>query len=327
MCRSWQAGSPEDSTGLARGVLLSGVYILMTSTQIRQARREDLLSFPPLMRTRDTPPPLHHASGTSLHRQLFLVLRDEITSGVYSATGALPREMDLCERFGVSRITVRRALADLSSAGLVERRHGLGTFVRPDLPAVAQAPTLGVLESLRQTAVQTEVKVLRVQQVVPPREVAAVLRIGEGEKAMHAVRLRSMHGVPLLVTDAWVPAQLAHDVSASLLRKQALYQVLQAQGVRFGRVIQELSAVLADPERAHLLDLEVGSPLLKMTRLMHDDADSPVLRLVAWMAGDRCRVLMDIPADTVNTLSAGLRRSMRSRMTCVTSTGESEFVP
>jgi GntR family transcriptional regulator len=250
-------------------------------------------------------PPLHHSSGTSLHRQVFLVLRDEITSGAYSATGALPREVDLCERFGVSRITVRHALADLAALGLVERRHGLGTFVRHDLPAVPQVPTLGVVDSLRETAAQTQVKVLKVEQALPPAEVTEVLHIAEGERAMHAVRLRTMEGVPLLVTDAWVPASLGSGVSTTMLRKRALYEVLQDQGVQFGRVIQELSSVLADPERARLLEIEVGSPLLKMSRLMHDSENRPVLRLVAWMAADRCRVLMDIPSDAVNTLSAG----------------------
>jgi GntR family transcriptional regulator len=257
------------------------------------------------MSSRAPSPPLHHSSGTSLHRQVFVVLRDEITRGVYSAAGSLPREVDLCERFGVSRVTVRRALADLAALGLVDRRHGLGTFVSPDLPAVPQVPTLGVLDSLRETAVQTQVKVLQVEHALAPPDVAAVLHVADGEQAMHAVRLRTMQGVPLMVTDAWVPARHGDNVTSAMLRKQALYEVLQDQGVRFGRVIQEISAVLADPERAHVLQLEVGSSLLKMSRLMHDADDRPVLRLVVWMAGERCRVLMDIPSSTVNTLSAG----------------------
>jgi GntR family transcriptional regulator len=250
-------------------------------------------------------PPLHHASGTSLHRQLFLVLRDEITRGVYAGAGALPREVDLCERFDVSRATVRRALADLAALGLVERRHGLGTFVRTDLPARPTVPTLGVVDSLRDTAAQTRVKVLQLEHELPPADVALALGVPASDKAMHAVRLRSVEDTPVMLTDAWVPARHGKTVNISLLRKRALYEVLQDQGVRFGRVIQELSAVLADPERAHLLAVDVGSPLLKMARLMHDAEDRPVLRLTAWMVGERCRLLMDIPSSAVNTLSAG----------------------
>ncbi|WP_043117349.1 GntR family transcriptional regulator, partial [Pseudacidovorax intermedius] len=76
-------------------------------------------------------PAVARTPGTSLHRQLFMVLRDEIVRGEY-ASGLLPKEEALCERFGVSRITVRRALADLAAQQLVERRHGRGTFVRND---------------------------------------------------------------------------------------------------------------------------------------------------------------------------------------------------
>src|ERR1700692_2807073 len=81
------------------------------------------------------------ASGVPLHRQLYLVLHDEIDRGVIAPGGALPTEQTLCDQFGVSRITVRRALADLAEQGYIERRQGVGSFVRqrgrPDeLPSV-----------------------------------------------------------------------------------------------------------------------------------------------------------------------------------------------
>jgi GntR family transcriptional regulator len=68
--------------------------------------------------------PLAPASGTALHRQVFLVLRDEIRRGVLVPGRALPKEEALCERFGVSRITVRRALADLAALGVVRAPPG-----------------------------------------------------------------------------------------------------------------------------------------------------------------------------------------------------------
>ena len=84
------------------------------------------------MHSVSTPPVL--AKGTPLHRQLFLTLRDQVSRGVFAPGSPLPKEETLCENFGVSRITVRRALADLAALGLLEKRHGLGTFVRLDLP-------------------------------------------------------------------------------------------------------------------------------------------------------------------------------------------------
>ena len=74
-------------------------------------------------------------AGVPLHRQLFLVLHDEIDRGVIAPGDALPTEQTLCDQFGVSRITVRRALADLAEQGYIERRQGVGSFVREHAPS------------------------------------------------------------------------------------------------------------------------------------------------------------------------------------------------
>lgn len=251
------------------------------------------------------PTPFQPAKGTSLHRQLFLVLRDQITQGLFPG-GALPKEEALGERFGVSRITVRRALADLAAQGLVERRHGRGTFVSANLPLPRRVPTLSVLDSLRKTAQETEVAVLEVAQSEPPSEVAFLLQMAQGAKAVHALRLRShIGGAPAMLTDAWVPLDIGKRVTAAALKKKALYEILMTQGILFGRVVQEISAMVADPVRAGLLHTEVGGPMLRLVRLMHDLEERPVMHLTAYMPAERSRILMEIPGATVNTLSAG----------------------
>src|SRR4051794_30363537 len=104
------------------------------------------ISMKSLPQTAETQTP-RFSKGTSLHRQLFLVLKEEISRGLFGPVGALPKEESLCERFGVSRITVRRALADLEAFGLVERRHGRGTFIRGDkLPLTRPNPSLNLID-------------------------------------------------------------------------------------------------------------------------------------------------------------------------------------
>lgn len=252
------------------------------------------------------PQPPQFSNGTSLHRQLFLVLREEISRGLFGDTGALPKEESLCERFGVSRITVRRALADLAALGLVERRHGRGTFVREDRLQMARPnPSLSLIDSLRQTASNTQVQVLLVEQTEPPPDVAAMLQLTPGEKAVHALRLRSIKGTPVMLTDAWVPIHLGKQVTTAALSQQALYEILLAQGVKFGRVIQEITTEMSDPVRAGLMQTEVGIPLLKVVRVIHDPESRPVQFITVTMTPERSRILMDVAGDAVNTLSAG----------------------
>ncbi|HWS51684.1 MAG TPA: GntR family transcriptional regulator, partial [Microbacterium sp.] len=71
------------------------------------------------------------ANSAPLHEQIRTLLMHEIEDGAYGESGKLPPEPELCARFGVSRITVRRAVADLEEIGLVHRQQGRGTFVTP----------------------------------------------------------------------------------------------------------------------------------------------------------------------------------------------------
>jgi len=243
--------------------------------------------------------------GTALHRQLFMVLRDEIARGVYASTRALPKEEDLCKRFDVSRITVRRALTDLAALGLVERRHGRGTFVSGGPEDVRKMPTLGVMDALRKVASETDVRVLQVERIAPFPDIASLLRMNPGEPALHVFRVRSFKGAPIMFTEAWVPGSVGKRITLDAMRKRALYEIMQDLGIEFGRILQEITAQAASPDVAAHLQVEVGTPLIKLVRLMHDRDAHPVQHLTSLLPPERSRILMDIPGDKINTLDAG----------------------
>src|SRR5258707_13173321 len=109
---------------------------------------------------RSSPAEVTAGAGVPLHRQLFLVLHDEIARGALAPGDSLPTEQTLCDQFGVSRITVRRALADLADSGLIERRQGVRSFVRHRLPSSRHAGGGAFMDELRQTDGETEVDVI-----------------------------------------------------------------------------------------------------------------------------------------------------------------------
>lgn len=249
--------------------------------------------------------PLQRDPGTALHRQLFMVLRGQILQGTYARGSAIPPEDVLGAQFGVSRITVRRAVADLEVAGMVEKRRGLGTFVAQKAAVAPPHPKLGFIASLNKTAVETDVQVIQVESATAPPAIRMQLELDESAAAVHAVRLRSRRGVPVLLTEAWIPARFERIVTAAALKKKALFEILMANGVKFGRVIQEVNAVAAEPRTAQLLRTEVGAPLLRITRLMYDNKKSPVEYIRIYSSPDRSRLLMDFSASAVNTAGTG----------------------
>ena len=178
--------------------------------------------------------PVSAAAGVPLHRQLFLVLHDEIDRGVMAPGDALPTEQTLCDQFGVSRITVRRALADLAELGYIERRQGVGSFVRRHGPADV-GDYLGsgrtFMQGLRQTQFETEVDVVELGVRRPPAVIADALEAPGELLQVLRVRRQRRTGEPLIVSDAWLPTVLADAVTEPALRRAPLYQLLSEAGV------------------------------------------------------------------------------------------------
>lgn len=242
------------------------------------------------------------AAGVPLHRQLFLVLHDEIGRGALAAGDALPTEQSLCDQFGVSRITVRRALADLAEAGLIDRRHGIGSFVTERLPLRAPDVSGSYMDELRQVAFETEVDVLEVGKRTLPRTVFQ--RLAPREHGLFVLRLRRERRTrePLMITEAWLPVELADTITQEALASTPLYRLLATAGVRLERLEHELTAEVAGPRTATLLDTAIGSPLIRVNRVAFA-AGAPHHFLSMVLSPNRSRVLLN---QTPSDLESGL---------------------
>jgi GntR family transcriptional regulator len=250
--------------------------------------------------------PVSTDAGVPLHRQLFLVLHDEIDRGVIAPGDPLPTEQTLCDQFGVSRITVRRALADLAEQGYIERRQGVGSFVREHGPAeptdVSDVLEAGrsYMDGLRQSQFETEVEVVELGARRPPRSIGEAL--GTSGELLHIVRVRRQRrtGEPLIVSDAWLPNELADTLTESALLRSPLYELLSDAGVVMDRVQHEITAEIAGPRNAHLLDTAIGAALLRLNRLV-SVAGAPHHQLSVLLSPSRSRVVMSQSAAELET--------------------------
>ncbi|MCW2661717.1 MAG: GntR family transcriptional regulator [Mycobacterium sp.] len=247
-----------------------------------------------------TAAPVSTAAGVPLHRQLFLVLHDEIDRGVIVPGEALPTEQALCDQFGVSRITVRRALADLAEQGYIERRQGVGSFVREHSPSDPSSVAGSYMDGLRQTQFETQVDMVELGMRRPPRAVAEAL--GTSGELLHIVRVRRQRrtGEPLIVTDAWLPQELAVTLTEPALTRTALYELLSDAGVNLDRVQHEITAEIAGPRYANLLGTAIGAALLRLNRLAFA-AGAPHHYLSVLLSPSRSRVVMTQSAAELET--------------------------
>lgn len=234
---------------------------------------------------------LRRERGDLLHRQLFLALREQIRRSVYREGEPIPSEDQLCQSFGVSRITVRRAVADLVEEGWLEKRLGRGTFVRQSAAKPRSRGGSTFTESLAKRAKQTKVAVLEVSRRSPPPHAAIAMGLAEDAQVVYASRLRSISGVPLLFVDSWVMPEYADAITGDALEGRSITELLLSQGVRFRYVTEEISAVAADPHVAASLHVQVGSPLLCVARLVSKDVGKTVMYLMAYMTSERSRVV------------------------------------
>jgi GntR family transcriptional regulator len=242
---------------------------------------------------------------TTKARQVYLLLRDRIASGRVNDGGALPGEQALAAEHRVSRVTVRRALAELEREGLVSRRRGAGTFVLGDCgakPIIADISD--VLANLAAMGRETAVRLIEFGYVEAPTAIASALRLKPRERVQFSVRVRLIDGLPFSYLVTHVPERLGVTYSESDLASGPLLALLERTGVKVERATQDVTATLASPEVALALEVETGSPLISLNRVVFAANGDGVEHLKALYRPDRYTLRMEMRRK----VSAGVRR-------------------
>jgi GntR family transcriptional regulator len=229
-----------------------------------------------------------HGLRSPRYAQVYSALREWIYSGSYGPGAQLPTESELCDMFGVSRITTRKALDILVDEGLVERQPGRGTFVVDD---IADAPVLGDMEQLLRKVARlgknTSIEGAEVSEVEADVETRKDLSLDDGAKVQRASHVRLLNGQPIGYVVTSVPAELDIRFDLNELNESPMLNLLERKGVDIASADQVISATLADARLASLLDTTVGAPLLQVRLVVFDAQRRPVERLVAWYLAEQ----------------------------------------
>ena len=230
-------------------------------------------------------------------RRIFLLLRERIVSGELAPGARLPGEPQLAAENGVSRVTIRRALDQLVAEGLLSRRPGAGTYVcaRRVQPIVADLSN--TLAHLVEMGRSTSVRLLSFAYVTPPDPIARALGLGLGERTQRSVRVRMIDGLPFSYLTTHVPERVGLTYSEADLAGTPLLELLERSGVVVECASQTIGATLAGPEPADALGVEIGSPLISMSRVVRDQGDRGVEHLHALYRPDRYSFQMELVRD------------------------------
>lgn len=235
-----------------------------------------------------------------LYYQLETVLRQNISSGKWRLNHRLPSEAELGSDYGISRITVRQALASLEAEGLLRREAGRGTFVKDTPKFTGTLKLEGSLDDFISIVKTTSVKVLSIDQVQATPEEAEMLGISVGAPLIRCTRVRSYRNEPysLVVND--IPYQIGKRLSKSDWAGPVSDILQQKLGIQMGDAKQSIRASLADVETSRILGIRVGAPLLSVDRIVYNEAGGPVDRVLTHYRSDIFSFTVNLRKDRRN---------------------------
>lgn len=231
------------------------------------------------------------------YKRIARLLEAKIASGEYPPGHRLPPERELCEIFGVSRITTRQALAELAQMKLVVRNQGQGTFVARRI----ESSLLGffsISQALRADGRLVSTRVIGAQFGAPDPAEAAALSLPPDEQVFRITRLRFVDGDPYALESSTLPVRRFPGLERYDFGSRSLYDVLARDyGTELVRARETLAPVLLSPEEAGLLQVEVTQPALRLTRTTYDAGDVATEASGALIRGDRCQLLFELWSD------------------------------
>jgi GntR family transcriptional regulator len=214
------------------------------------------------------------ASPVPLYFQLARQLETAIETGQLRPGARLENEVELAERLGLSRPTVRAAFGYLVSKGLVVRKRGAGTLVS-DQAIDRDLELTSLYDDLAAAGRRPATVVIKNEVGHASNSVARALMVPERALVICLERVRLAEDEPIALMRNFLPAALVH-LNTEMLAEHGLYELLRASGIRLGSATQRISAKNATTTEARILHETRGSALLTMERIAYDDGGRPV---------------------------------------------------
>jgi GntR family transcriptional regulator len=222
-------------------------------------------------------------------------LRESILSGELSSGDRISSERELCEEYGVSSITVKRAVLDLVAEGLLYRVAGKGTFVAEPKMERDLARLTSFTDEMLHRGLKPDSTVLDAKTISAQGSVANSLELSPGDAVIYLERVRFADGVPLMLEKTFLPHKLFPNLLSQDLARQSLYDLIARQyNVSLAKARETLEPVIINDREAGHLAVEKGAPGLLLELIAYSDDGVPVEYTKAVVRGDRCKYYIEM---------------------------------
>jgi len=252
----------------------------------------------PAKRTSRTP---RTAQRTLRYHDIANTLRTRIVEGRYANASVLPSESELSQKFGASRVTIRRALEVLREEGLITSRQGLGwTLVAGPMPQ--SLGRLGTIEEqLLASGVRSTRQIIDFAFEKAPKRIAELLN---NNQVLRVKRVNLANDEPFAVVTVWCSLALGRKLSRSDVEQSSFYELID---VPLKGATQTIGADAATSTEAKLLGIKAGSPVLRCERTTRDARGKAVLYSQHVFPAHRTTFVVDLPSVAQSIAPTGLR--------------------
>lgn len=247
------------------------------------------------------------ATAQPRHEQVSDWIKERIESGALVEDDQLPSENQLGKKFGVSRITVRRALQTLEGDGLIYRRQGLGSFVKDNRVHQGLVRLTDFVEDMEAAGISPQSIVLHQGMEPAGHRVAEALQLAEGAPVYRIDRLRKGDGQPLAFDRTWLPPFYAHLVEKHDLQNASIYSILEDHyDICVCRGRFRIEAVNAPNDVAQHLDVPWGRALMVIERTSLTEASQRFYYQQRYYRSDRVAYELELMRGNQKSQKSGL---------------------
>jgi len=238
-----------------------------------------------------------------LYGRVEFILRNKILSGQFEAGERLPTEGEFTKQFGVSKVTVRQALAHLETDRLITRRSGKGTFVSEVIPVTKQFIITNSIRDIVLDAQRYEVKLhsfqtIKVKDSRIPRKIQTFFNISNREEVLRIQRLRQLKGVPIYFLENYLPQDIGNRITKKDLQKLPLLKILKDKlGINIGGGDISIEAVAADPDIANILECQTYAPLIFRQIHYRSSSNNPLEIVINFMRAEYFKFQASLDTD------------------------------